>query len=225
MMAVGRLPFGREDDVSGGEGPSRFRFSCGWAGEMPSVGQITELLARAGRGDEQARDALVEATYEELRGLARGYLGQHRPDHTLQATALVHEAYVRILAGQALPGESRVQFLAYVAQAMRRILIDHERARRRVKRGGNREQVPLDESLVVGEEEDLDLLALDEALTRLAGADPRSGRVVELRYFGGLTVDEVAAVVGVAPRTVKRDWDAARTWLRCELSKADGDEG
>lgn len=148
---------------------------------MPSSADVTALLARAQHGDHAARDALVQATYDELRGLARAHLMQERPDHTLQATALVHEVYARMLAGQTLPGKNRVQFLAYATKAMRRILINHARDRVRNKRGGAGKQVPLDEELLVSGQSPEDLIALDEALEHLARIAPRKSRVVELR--------------------------------------------
>ena len=184
---------------------------------MPSSVDITELLVRARNGDAHARDVLIGATYDELRRLARACLANERPDHTLQATELVNEAYARLLGGQDLQGENRVQFLAYVAQAMRRILINHARDRARVKRGRGRAKVQLHASVVVRGTPAVDLLALDEALDRLAQVAPRKSQVVELRYFGGLTVDEVAQALNISPRTVDRDWETAGTLLRHDL--------
>lgn len=186
---------------------------------MSSSVHVTELLDRARNGDAHARDTLIGATYDELRCLARGYLANERPDHTLQATALVNEAYARLLAGQELQGENRAQFLAYVAQAMRRILINHARDRARAKRGSGQAKARLDEELVVGGPPAVDLIALDEALDRLAQFAPRKSQVVELRYFGGLTVDEVAQALKISPRTVKRDWEIAGTLLRHDLGR------
>lgn len=190
---------------------------------MPSAGHITQLLARAQEGDDQARDALLTATYDELRGLARAYLAQERPDHTLQATALVHEVYVRMLGERPPPGANRAQFLAYVAKAMRRILISHARSHGRAKRGGGRARVALAESALVGTDPTIDLVALDEALDRLAEIEPRLGRVVELRYFGGLTVKEVAQALDISTRTVNRDWEVAGTFLMRELGQGEPD--
>lgn len=190
---------------------------------MHSPSEFTELLVHAQEGDDQAREVLLGAAYDELRNLARGYLDRERSDHTLQATALVHEVCVRMLGGEALPGKSRPQFLAYCAKAMRRILINHARSRGRVKRGGGAARLPLAEDLVVGGETPADLLALDEALERLASTAPRKSDVVELRYFGGLTVEEVAQVLDISPRTVKRDWEIAGTLLLRYLGRDEGD--
>ena len=186
---------------------------------MPSRASVTQLLARAQGGDSSARDELARVTYNELRKLARAYLDQERPDHTLQATALVNEAYLRLLAGETLPGKNRAHFLAFAAQAMRRILISHARARARIKRGGGAQRVPLEEELVVSPEPSVDLVALDEALRQLEQIDPRRSRVVELRYFGRLTIEEVADALDTSPMTVKRDWDVAKTWLIHKLTQ------
>jgi RNA polymerase sigma factor (TIGR02999 family) len=188
----------------------------------PSPAEVTQLLLKARDGDSQARDDLLKAVYDELRAQARACFRRERPDHTLEATALVNEVCLRLLAGDSLPGENRMQFLAFVAKAMRHVLIDHARERGRRKRGGGRQKVPLDGDLLVAEEPSIDLLALDEALERLAKIDERKARVVELRYFGGLSVEEVASHLAVAPITVKRDWEVARTWLHAELMKGDG---
>jgi RNA polymerase sigma factor (TIGR02999 family) len=153
--------------------------------------------------------------------MARGYFSDERRGHTLQATALVHEVQVRLLGSEALPGENRKQFFAFAAKAMRHLLVDHARTRGRQKRGGGARKVPLDEGLVVGDEPDVDLIALDEALERLSAMDERKGRVVELKYFAGLTGDQIAEVLDVSPATVDRDWEVARTWLFGELSKGE----
>jgi len=163
----------------------------------------------------------LDAIYDELRGLARACFRRERPGNTLQATALVNEVCLRLLAAGGLPGKNRSQFLAFVAKAMRHILLDHARERNRLKRGGGLKRVALDAALVVEEEPSLDLLALDEALERLAVVDARKAEVVELRYFGGMSVEEVAEHLHVSPTTVKRDWEVARTWLQEELKKGD----
>ena len=163
----------------------------------------------------------MDAIYDELRGLARACFRRERPGNTLQATALVNEVCLRLLAAGGLPGKNRSQFLAFVAKAMRHILLDHARERNRLKRGGGLKRVALDAALVVEEEPSLDLLALDEALERLAVVDARKAEVVELRYFGGMSVEEVAEHLHVSPTTVKRDWEVARTWLQEELKKGD----
>ena len=187
----------------------------------PSPSEITLLLDRAQGGDGGARDELFRLIYDELRELARSYLKGERAGHTLEATALVNEVCVGLLKKEALPGTNRGQFRAFVAKAMRHVLIDHARERQRKKRGGNAQRVPLTENLRVEAEPSLDLLALDAALEELATVDERKARVVELRYFGGLEISEVADAVGVSAATVKRDWDVARTWLLAEMRSHD----
>ena len=187
------------------------------------AGEVTQLLRAMQGGDENAAPQLVPLVYKELRRLAAHYMRQEREGHTLQPTALVHEAYLRLADQQHMTWQSRAHFLGIAAQSMRRILIDHARGRVRVKRGGERERVDLDEERVfLGErspEQSGKLLALDEALDRLAEIDPRQGRIVELRYFGGLTVEETAEVLGISPKTVKRDWSVAKAWLHAELQQ------
>ena len=189
---------------------------------MPhSPHDVTLLLDRAHRGDVAARDALLSALYDELRGLARACFRGERPGHSLQATAIVNEVCLRLLASETLPGKTRSQFLAFVAKAMRHVLLDHARHKKRQKRGGGKERVPLDSDLLVEEEPSLDLVALNEALDRLAQIEPRKAQVVELRYFGGMSLPEVAAHLEVSLNTVKRDWEVARTWLQVEVRKGD----
>lgn len=190
---------------------------------MDASESVTQLLARAQAGDSEARDELLRTTYDELRRIARAYLRNERPDHTLQATALVNEACLRILQGGSLEGANRAQFLRFTAHAMRRVLISHARAHGRIKRGGGVAKIPFEEGLVVGGESNLDLVALDEALRRLEEIDPRKSQVVELRFFGGMTVEEMAAVLKVSTMTVKRDWDVAKTWLMRELTEGNAD--
>ncbi len=192
---------------------------------MSSSADVTALLARARRGDDAARDELVKATYDELRGRARAHLERDRPGHTLQATALVNEVYSRMLAGQGLPGENRAQFLGFVARAMRQLLVNHARDRGRLKRGGGAKRVPLDENLLVGGDRSFNLVAFDDALERLAQVAPRQAQVVELRYFGGLSVEEAAEALAISPRTVKRDWEAAGTLLLNDLGGKSANDG
>jgi RNA polymerase sigma factor (TIGR02999 family) len=179
------------------------------------------MLANVAAGDPDAAASLFALVYDELRRLAASALRRERPDHTLQATALVHEAYLRLADEPDARWENRAHFLAVAAQAMRRILVDHARGRNAQKRGGGDVRRSLDglEGIVAAEGPEVDLLALDEALGRLAVFDPRQARVVELRFFGGLTVEETAAVTGLSDRTVKREWQMARAWLRREMAR------
>jgi RNA polymerase sigma factor (TIGR02999 family) len=184
-------------------------------------GEITLLLAEMKRGNHEALPKLVPLLYDELRRLASHFLREERPGHTLQPTALVHEAYLK-LAGQRAGFENRAQFMAVAAQAMRRILVDYARQRVAAKRGGGIALAELDVATVGATvEQSQELLAIDEALEKLAAMDAQQGRVVELRYFGGLTVEETAAALGISPRTVKREWAMAKAWLRVEISSWD----
>ena len=178
---------------------------------------ITHLLKEWSAGDRQALDRLTPLVYEELRHQAARYLRRERPDHTLQTTALIHEAYLRLIDAKDVNWQSRAHFFAIAANLMRRILVEHARRRDADKRGGSQVRVQLDEALAVANEADVDLLAIDEALDRLAAIDPQQARVVELRFFSGLSVEETAAALGVSPKTVKRDWSVARAWLRREI--------
>lgn len=182
---------------------------------------ITELIADVRKGNEGAADELFRRVYQELRHLARHYMRNEQRDHTLQPTALVHEAYLRLIEQRKLPGESRAHFFGVAANVMRRILIDHARARRANKRGGRDAKVPLDDAPAIALEDPDYLLEVDEALERLAALDPRQARVVELRFFGGLSLDETAEILGVARRTIDRDWRIARGWLRRQLAGPD----
>lgn len=180
--------------------------------------EVTEMLRAWGAGDAGAADALVPVVYAELRRQARSALRRERDGHTLQATALVHEAWLRLDGQHDAQWESRGQFLAVAAQTMRRVLVDHERTRRALKRGGGATQVTLgDAEHAVAAPDAVDVLALDDALARLAIMDPRKARLVELRYFAGLSIPEVAATLGVSLATVGREWAVARMWLRREL--------
>ena len=186
---------------------------------MPDeTGQVTALLTRLRRGDQRAAERLVPLVMDELRRLARYYLKDERTGHTLQPTALVHEAYLKLAGYQNLNWESRSHFIGVAASLMRQILIDSARRHRAAKRGRNFEQVSLDEHRdFLQVERSEELLALDEALHRLEKMNARQSRIVELRYFGGLSVEETAEALGVSPITVKRDWATARAWLRAEL--------
>lgn len=183
----------------------------------PGRTDITQMLVRASRGDEFAVNRLLPLVYEELRALAESYLQRERPDLTLQATALVHEAYLRLIKQEEVQWQNRAHFFAVAAQAIRRILVDHARGHARQKRGGDRERVRLDEDVAVSPERDLDLVAVDEALLELAQLNQRQAQIVELRFFGGLSLRDVAEVLKVSPRTVDGDWSMARAWLRREL--------
>ena len=188
---------------------------------MPLPADVTGLLVAWRGGDGAALDRLVPLVYAELRHLAHRYMRDERPNHPLQTTALVHEAYLRLIDVNRIDWQSRNHFLAVSAQMMRRVLVEAARWRNADRRGGDASHVALDAALVPAAERGADLLALDEALARLATLAPRKGRVVELRYFGGLTVEETANVLGVSAETVKRDWRVAKLWLRRELSVAD----
>lgn len=183
---------------------------------MGQAPDITDLLEALGDGEEGARTRLAEAVYDELRRLARGFLQRERPDHSVPPTALVHEVFLKLIDQRRVQWRNRAQFFAIAAHAMRRILVDHARAHFARKRGAGA-RVPLSDADPACEGPDLDVLALDVALEKLSQRYPRQGQLVELRFFGGLTVDEAAAVLGVAPITVKRDWALARAWLFREM--------
>ena len=177
---------------------------------------VAHLLDQAGKGDSAALSRLLDVVYAELRSIASAQMRGERPDHTLQPTALVHEAYVRLLGSGSRSFEDRAHFVNAASRVMRRVLIDHARARSAAKRGNNL-RVTLDEGIAGGPEPAIDVLSLDDALNRLAAAEPRWAQVVELRFFGGLEVTEVAALLGISAATVKRDWQFARAWLAREL--------
>lgn len=182
-----------------------------------SPNQITQLLVAWSNGDESARERLVPVVYEQLRHLAQRYMRRERPGHTLQTTALVHEAYVRLDGSDKLNWQNRAHFFAISAQLMKRILIDVARQKHQLKRGGGAFQVSFVDDLAVSAEPSVDLLALDEALTRLQQLNSRQAEIVELRYFGGLKEEEIAEVLKVSLRTVQHDWRLARLWLYREL--------
>ena len=180
--------------------------------------QVTGLLLAWSNGDQAALEKLIPLVYAELHRLAKRYMRRENAGHTLQTSALVNEAYLRLIEAHGVHWQNRSHFFAVSAQIMRRILVDFARARWNLKRGGGARQVSLDEGLVVSPERGADLLALDEALEKLAVLNARQSRVVELRYFGGLNEEEVAEVIKVSPRTVRNDWSLARAWLYRELS-------
>jgi len=169
--------------------------------------------------ERQSLDSLLPLVYKELRRLAAGYLRREKPGQTLQPTALVHEAYMRLMKDRPDRWQNRAHFCAIAAHSMRQILIERARARGAAKRGGVRHRVTLDDALAAGEDRSIDLLALDEALERLAAIDPEQARLVELRFFGGLTVEETAEAMDISPATVKRHWTIAKAWLRADLSR------
>jgi RNA polymerase sigma factor (TIGR02999 family) len=182
-----------------------------------SPGAVTELLRAWSDGDDGALERLMPIVEAELRRLARGYMRRERREHTLQATALVNEAFLKLTGARHLRWQDRAHFLGIAARLMRRVLVDHARARGYQKRGGDVRRVTLDETVLVSPAPAIELLALDRALEVLAAADPRKGRVVEMRFFGGLSVEETAEVLHVSSDTVKRDWRLAKLWLLREL--------
>ncbi len=183
--------------------------------------EASEVLAAVAEGDRSRLPRLAELVYDDLRRLARRYMRQERVGHTLQPTALVHEAFVKLVDQSRVDWRGRSHFFAVGAQAMRRILVNHAKHKGRVKRGGRQHKVPLDDAMVVSLESDDDVLAVDEALTKLAAVDQQQAQIVELRFFGGLSVAEVAEVLGLSKRTVEREWTACRAWLRRELASGD----
>lgn len=180
---------------------------------------VTQLLIAWGDGDQIARDELVPLIYDELHKLAHHYLRRERDGHTLQTSALVNEAYMKLI-DQQVTWRNRAHFFGIAAQAMRRILVDYARASRNTKRGGNQPRLALDEALDQAAERDADLIALDDALTSLAAFDPQQSQIVEMRYFGGLTIAETAEALSISDSTVEREWVLARAWLRRELSRS-----
>jgi RNA polymerase sigma-70 factor, ECF subfamily len=187
------------------------------ASEHPQ--DISGLIAAWGNGDEQALSQLMSFVYPELRRIARRQLARQRQDHTLESAALVNEAYLKLVRAGGIPCENRIHFLALCSQMIRHILVDHARGRGYAKRGGNALRVPLDDVSHGTPARGVELLALDQALSALATIDSRKGRVVELRYFGGLSIEETAEVLRISPETAKRDWKMAKAWLFGELTR------
>ena len=186
---------------------------------MPSPHRVTELLEQWSDGNQAALDELLPLVEAELHRIARRYMSRERQGHTLQTTALVNEAYIRLAAAKEINFQSRAHFFALAARIMRRIMIDYARRRRNQQHGAGAPRVSLDEAALVADERSAELLALDEALDELTLKHPRKGRVIELRFFGGLTVEEAATVLKIDARTVKRDWLFARAWLHNKISE------
>jgi RNA polymerase sigma-70 factor, ECF subfamily len=186
--------------------------------------EVTVLLNRLGDGDQNAAALLVPLVYEELRRMASNCLRHERPGHTLQATALVHEAYIKLAGQQDAKWQNRSQFFAVASQLMRRILVDYARAQLRGKRGGKQQKISLDDSLLVSPDRTDELLVINESLARLEAMDPRQARIVELRYFGGLTIDETAEVLRISSKTVLREWNVAKAWLYGYLKEHHADD-
>jgi RNA polymerase sigma factor (TIGR02999 family) len=181
--------------------------------------EITQLLLAWSNGDRNALDRLVPLVHQELRRLARYYMRREREDHTLQTSALINEAYIRLVDYERMRWQDRAHFFAVAARAMRRILVDYARTRRYQKRGGNERKVSLDQAATLPATEAREMIDLNEALTRLSELDSRKGQIIELRYFGGLSIEETAEVMGLSPATVKREWNSARLWLRKEIAR------
>lgn len=190
--------------------------------DSPPTHDVTRLLVAWSGGDAAAADQLMPLVYEELRQLARSYLRKERADHTLQPTALVHEAYLRLVDDPQINWQSRAHFYGIAARVMRRILVDHARAGAAAKRGGNSAHVSLDEADIVTVANGVDLLELDSALDQLAKNYPRQGKVVEMKFFGGLEIEQIGEVLQISARSVTRDWEFARFWLKQELGTRDG---
>lgn len=193
---------------------------------MPTLSpqEVTQLLADWARGDKSAFDKLLPLVHDELRRIARRQMSHENPGHTLQATALVNEAYLKLAGHEGFEWHNRAHFYAVCAQVMRHILIDHARAHARDKRGGGAIQVSLDQATVIADEKADEYLALDGALRFLESVDPQKGRIVELRYFGGLTVEETAEVLDISPRTVRREWRRSKAWLYKMITEGSHDE-
>jgi RNA polymerase sigma factor (TIGR02999 family) len=190
---------------------------------MPQLNSqsVHELLARWNAGDQQALEALVPLVYSELHRLAHHYLQGERPDHTLQTTALIHEAYLRLVEQGPFHTENRAHFVAIAATLMRQILVDYARRYRATKRGADC-RISLGDDINPLKSQEIDVITLDDALNQLGQRDPQQGRIVELRFFAGLTVEETAAVMGISPATVKRDWSMARAWLSRQMKRGEG---
>lgn len=198
-----------------------FRFRDEGPAMSSSPQSVTQLLIEWRDGDETALDRLIPLVYDEMRRLARYYMRRERVGHTLQTSALINEAYIRLVDHKGMRWQNRAHFYGVAAQAMRRILVDNARSRNYAKRGGGARMVELDEAAGVAREQAADIIALDEALNDLAVLDPRQSKTVELRYFGGMSVEETAEALGVSPVTVMRDWRAAKAWLLRSLTAED----
>ena len=186
---------------------------------MSSTHEVTELLTAWSGGDKAALDKLMPLIHQELRRLAHHYMSRERTGHTMQTTALVNEAYLRLVNREGVNWQNRAHFFAIASQLMRHILVDHARSHAYAKRGGGAQTISLDEAMVVSQERAADVVALDDVLKELAHIDPQQSRIVELRFFGGLTIEETAVVLGLSPATIKREWSTARAWLYHELAK------
>jgi RNA polymerase sigma factor (TIGR02999 family) len=187
----------------------------------PTSVDVTTLLNKLADGDQDAGAQLIPLVYDELRRLAARRLRQERPNHTLQATALVHEAYLKLAGQRNAKWQNRAQFFGVASQAMRRILVDYARGQQRIRRGGKQQKVVLEDVLLISPARADELLAVNESLSKLEKFDPRQARIVELRYFGGLTIEEIAEVIGVTARTISRELDVAKAWLFGELKQCD----
>jgi RNA polymerase sigma-70 factor (ECF subfamily) len=185
--------------------------------------EITELLVAWSGGDKKALDELMQVVYEELRRLAHRQLAKERQDHTLQTTALVNEAYLKLVDQKRVKWQGRSHFFALSSQLMRRILVDYARSRQYAKRGGGKSALPLDEALIVAPGRASEMIALDEALTKLAKHDERKARIVELRFFAGMSIDETSDLLGVSPGTVMKDWTLAKAWLQREMDRSNSE--
>jgi RNA polymerase sigma-70 factor, ECF subfamily len=190
----------------------------------PSPADVTSLLNKLAAGDQEAAAQLIPLVYEELRHLAAHRLRQERPDHTLQATALVHEAYVKLSAQRDAKWQNRAQFFGVASQVMRRVLVDYARGQQRIRRGGKQKKLSLDDVVLVSPDRTEEVLTVHESLSRLEKLDARQARIVELRYFGGLTVEEIAEVVGISTKTVMRELNIAKAWLYGELKERHADD-
>src|SRR5947199_3811223 len=182
--------------------------------------EVTQLLIQWSNGDKAALDRLMPLIYEELRQLARHYMNRERAGHTLQTTALVNEAYLRLINRKQVHWQNRAHFFAIAAHLMRSILVDHARSHAYAKRGGGARKIALDEAVIISEERAAEVVALDEALGQLAEIDPRQSRIVEMRFFAGLTIEETAEVLSLSPATIKREWSTAKAWLFHEMNNS-----
>jgi RNA polymerase sigma factor (TIGR02999 family) len=186
---------------------------------QPSTQEVTQLLIAWSEGDKTALDQLMPLVHEELRRLAHHYMSRERAGHTLQTSALVNEAYLRLVHRESVHWQNRAHFFAIAAQLMRSILVDHARSHAYQKRGGGARKITLDEGMLVSQKRAAEVVALDEVLTELAAIDPQQSRIVELKFFGGLTIEETSEVMDLSPATIKREWSTAKAWLYHELAK------